>query len=57
MKKIRVKIVMFIINMANRFCFCNHHDDNCNGCVFKNCDTCPVETFVNKLYNKFIKED
>ena len=38
-----------IVRVLNNFCFCDRHDDNCCGCIFKNCTKCPLNIVVDKL--------
>ena len=38
--------------LLNKFCFGIWHDDNCRGCIFKNFEKCPLNTFVEKLVDR-----
>lgn len=39
-----------LIKKLNKFCF-SKHDHECNGCIFKNCKKCHLNTVVEKLEN------
>ena len=45
MNNLRIKF----IEVLNKFCFSKHHDHDCSGCMFKNCEKCPLNTVVEKL--------
>ena len=41
-----------IAQMLNRFCFSAHHDNDCNGCMFKAYKNCPIATLHDKIISK-----
>lgn len=44
-----------LIKMLNGFCFSKRHDHYCNGCIFKNCSNCPLNTVVKKLEKSYFR--
>lgn len=38
-----------LIKQMNKFCFSKRHDNECNGCIFKKCKKCPLNTVVENL--------
>ncbi len=49
------QIIKFI-DALNQFCFSKNHNDNCDGCIFKSCKKCPLNTVVDKLEVKSINK-
>lgn len=45
MRKLKDKI----IKLLNKFCFAKWHDHNCNGCILRTFEKCPLNTTVEKL--------
>lgn len=41
-----------IYRRLHKWCFSSSHDDNCNGCRFKNFKQCPLAKLCNKLILK-----
>lgn len=51
---IKFNIFNFIRILSIKFCFSDKHDDDCNGCIFKNfkIEKCPLIKLENKLESK-----
>ena len=47
MRKLKDTLIMLL----NKFCFCKWHDHDCDGCIFKKYEKCPLNMVVEKLEN------
>lgn len=52
LKDLKFNIFNFIRKLSIKFCFSDIHDDQCNGCIFKNCNKCPLIKLEEKLESK-----
>lgn len=41
-----------IYKKLHKWCFSSKHDNDCNGCIFKNFKQCPLSKLCNKLILK-----
>lgn len=43
------KAILWLMHQLNKFCFSDKHDDNCNGCPFKQLKKCPISIVHDHL--------